>query len=29
VVGCSEFTQRVREEMRRSVRQFEPYGWGV
>jgi len=29
VVGCSEFTERVREEMRRSVRQFEPYGWGV
>ncbi|MGH9787314.1 MAG: 3-isopropylmalate dehydrogenase [Candidatus Acidiferrales bacterium] len=29
VVGCSEFTQRVRDQMRRSVRQFEPYGWGV
>jgi 3-isopropylmalate dehydrogenase len=29
VLGCSEFTARVRDEMRRSVRQFEPYGWGV
>jgi 3-isopropylmalate dehydrogenase len=29
VVGCSELTARVREAMRRSVRQFEPYGWGV
>lgn len=29
VVGCSQFTELVREEMRRSVRQFEPYGWGV
>ncbi len=29
VVGCSQFAQLVREEMRHSVRQFEPYGWGV
>jgi 3-isopropylmalate dehydrogenase len=28
-VGCTEFTARVREEMRRTVREFEPYGWGV
>lgn len=28
-VGCSAFTELVRAEMRRSVRQFEPYGWGV
>jgi 3-isopropylmalate dehydrogenase len=28
-VGCIEFTSRVREEMRRTVREFEPYGWGV
>jgi len=29
VVGCFEFTQLVREELRRSVRDLEPYGWGV
>jgi 3-isopropylmalate dehydrogenase len=29
VVGCTDFTAQVREGMRRSVREFEPYGWGV
>lgn len=29
VVSCSAFTEQVREGMRHSIRQFEPYGWGV
>ncbi|MFQ5664406.1 MAG: 3-isopropylmalate dehydrogenase [Terriglobia bacterium] len=29
VVTCSEFTQRLRHELRDSVRESEAYGWGV
>ena len=29
VVGGSEFVARLREELRESLKQLEPYGWGV
>ena len=29
VVGCSQFTSLLREEMRQLVEHAEPYGWGV
>ena len=29
VVGCAEFVARLREELRESPKQLEPYGWGV
>jgi len=29
IVGCSQFTSHLREEMRQLAGQLEPYGWGV